>query len=326
MDYNLQDANKRFQKKKKDEVLQFIPAEFHTQVEEALDYEEKEEYEKVIESCQAVLKLQDIEQVKIIMARVYPRMLRMDIDESNQKYQKHVAEFFEFLDSVNMNDLMQEYVVETMVRLCEVMENDWYRPLFKEFVDTVKEKKYLTKEIYQRTLESAYASIEAFYYYNDSRVSMMLRSALKAGYDRAYTLKDETLDHIDSTMEIDVLTYDWYMSQYYEGHEEEVAYVAEQYPYSYALIEELIEKIKADRSKAAEEVLEKLMLYVADGVDKEKLQETMTKSYEQLLEKVGKPQMVASGTSSYQRANKKIGRNDLCPCGSGKKYKLCCGR
>ncbi|WP_423777530.1 SEC-C metal-binding domain-containing protein, partial [Clostridium tyrobutyricum] len=22
----------------------------------------------------------------------------------------------------------------------------------------------------------------------------------------------------------------------------------------------------------------------------------------------------------------KIGRNDLCPCGSGKKYKNCCGR
>ncbi len=24
-------------------------------------------------------------------------------------------------------------------------------------------------------------------------------------------------------------------------------------------------------------------------------------------------------------AEKKIGRNDLCPCGSGKKYKKCCG-
>ena len=24
-------------------------------------------------------------------------------------------------------------------------------------------------------------------------------------------------------------------------------------------------------------------------------------------------------------ANKKVGRNDPCPCGSGKKYKKCCG-
>lgn len=28
----------------------------------------------------------------------------------------------------------------------------------------------------------------------------------------------------------------------------------------------------------------------------------------------------------FQRKEKKIGRNDLCPCGSGKKYKFCCGK
>ena len=27
---------------------------------------------------------------------------------------------------------------------------------------------------------------------------------------------------------------------------------------------------------------------------------------------------------TYKRKEKKIGRNDLCPCGSGKKYKKCC--
>ena len=29
---------------------------------------------------------------------------------------------------------------------------------------------------------------------------------------------------------------------------------------------------------------------------------------------------------TYVRAEKKIGRNDPCPCGSGKKYKNCCGK
>lgn len=32
------------------------------------------------------------------------------------------------------------------------------------------------------------------------------------------------------------------------------------------------------------------------------------------------------GGSTYRRETKKIGRNDPCPCGSGKKYKKCCGR
>ena len=28
----------------------------------------------------------------------------------------------------------------------------------------------------------------------------------------------------------------------------------------------------------------------------------------------------------YRREEPKIGRNDPCPCGSGKKYKKCCGK
>ena len=47
-----------------------------------------------------------------------------------------------------------------------------------------------------------------------------------------------------------------------------------------------------------------------------------------------KPQMVTQAPTSerliqhgpYKRATPKIGRNDKCPCGSGKKYKQCCGR
>ena len=34
---------------------------------------------------------------------------------------------------------------------------------------------------------------------------------------------------------------------------------------------------------------------------------------------VGKP-------STVKRSSKKVGRNDPCPCGSGKKYKRCCGK
>ena len=30
--------------------------------------------------------------------------------------------------------------------------------------------------------------------------------------------------------------------------------------------------------------------------------------------------------SKPKKADKKVGRNDLCPCGSGRKYKQCCGK
>ena len=31
-------------------------------------------------------------------------------------------------------------------------------------------------------------------------------------------------------------------------------------------------------------------------------------------------------SSPFVRSEKKVGRNDPCPCGSGKKYKHCCGK
>ena len=34
--------------------------------------------------------------------------------------------------------------------------------------------------------------------------------------------------------------------------------------------------------------------------------------------------MARPGLTPQQTAN--VGRNDLCPCGSGKKYKKCCGK
>ena len=48
-------------------------------------------------------------------------------------------------------------------------------------------------------------------------------------------------------------------------------------------------------------------------------------------EQVAKPAQESRGESdgtleNRPRTVKKVGRNDPCPCGSGKKYKKCCGR
>ena len=47
-------------------------------------------------------------------------------------------------------------------------------------------------------------------------------------------------------------------------------------------------------------------------------------------EQVAKPTATSGDDSDSGnktvRKGKKVGRNDPCPCGSGKKYKKCCGR
>ena len=38
------------------------------------------------------------------------------------------------------------------------------------------------------------------------------------------------------------------------------------------------------------------------------------------------PELSIFDNLTYRRSEPKVGRNEPCPCGSGKKYKLCCGR
>ncbi len=40
----------------------------------------------------------------------------------------------------------------------------------------------------------------------------------------------------------------------------------------------------------------------------------------------GQPREVKAPSEPYKRATEKVGRNEPCPCGSGKKYKKCCGK
>ena len=329
MEQNIQEMNTRFEAKKREEILNQLPMQFHNQINEALDYEQAEDYEKTAEICQDLLATKDghgNEQIKIILARVFPKVLRTDVETENKKYQQHLSQYYTFLDSIEMNELMQEYIVETLIRLCELMENAWYRPLFREFVEHIERQGYLTEEVYKETLASAYASLESYEYYGDSKVSLLAKTILKLGYDKTYTIQNVALESMKKNLHLDVLMNDWYLTQYYEEHEKEFSYIAQKYPYSYRLIADVVKEVKSDANKKAESLLDEMMNHVTEGTTKEQLLQVLTKSYTNLMSKEEKPQTVFAGKGSYRRSSEKIGRNDPCPCGSGKKYKHCCGK
>ena len=70
---------------------------------------------------------------------------------------------------------------------------------------------------------------------------------------------------------------------------------------AFALFEILLEKIKTDTIK----FLLNINIVIADNEDKQ--------------------QSSSNNPSTEEKKNKKIQRNEKCPCGSGKKYKHCCG-
>lgn len=335
MDYNketlnmINEGNKRFASKKRQENTATVPPQFIDKFNTALDYEDNGYYEKAKEICDDILNSEegkDIEAAKIMLARLFPKVLENDVFDSNKRYQQHVEEYFKLLDSVTMNQLMQEYIVETLAKLCELLENEWYRPLFREFVGTIEKKGYLSNEEYRRTLDSAYASLESIQYYEDTRISIVMKNVLKSGYEREYIIPEETNEDKNKKKELDIYTNLYYLCQYYEGNEDEIEYIRVTYPHSYENIEKDIEAIKSSKDKKIDAILDKLMVFTSGNMDKESLMNAMNKAYEYVITQRPKPTVIHSGKTTYYRSNAKVGRNDMCPCGSGRKYKQCCGR
>ena len=53
--------------------------------------------------------------------------------------------------------------------------------------------------------------------------------------------------------------------------------------------------------------------------------ETIAASAQEMQQASGASQGEGARVKTVVREQPKVGRNDLCPCGSGKKYKKCCG-
>ena len=108
------------------------------------------------------------------------------------------------------------------------------------------------------------------------------------------------------------------------GIRKEFDIIREEYPDSYKYVKDYIELLNntTDFDRLREKLLKDYNRYAVyfEGIP------PYYEEYPQRQPKTGEVQWDSDENGSYRRQNKKIGRNDPCPCGSGKKYKNCCGR
>ena len=109
-----------------------------------------------------------------------------------------------------------------------------------------------------------------------------------------------------------------------------------------------INQISAERGIEKEEIFKALESAILVAYKKEKFFDVQTENPEELgsnlsieldretgdfkliaTKEVVKKVLTNDSDNSVKRSPKKVtkvGRNDMCPCGSGKKYKQCCGK
>lgn len=261
----------------------------------------------------------------VMLDGAYENLLYLDVELGNGEYQNDLESYYRFLERIEMTEEMQGYLAGNIVYLCGQMSNKWYRPLFLELISHIKEKNYLTTDDSVRVLDSAFSSWESYQYHEDNKVNSLLETWLGCVHERKYS--DESMLDQDERDRIIVksLAYDWYLCQYYPEHEEELEYIKNRYPHTYTSCSGFLDKVRTDRQGMAGELLEKLSPF-AKNTSRAELESSMHIAYKAAVRDRKEPVYVYDGTESYTRMQPKIGRNDPCPCGSGKKYKKCCGK
>lgn len=282
---NFNKLNDEYNRLVNNEILQFIPENLRAATENVLEDEKKGNYRKAAKECLNIIleNSANSQPLNIIFARIFLKVIEEDVEKRDARLRQDFKTYFKFLDNIDMDEVMQQYVVETLIRLSAHMEDKWFRPFLKSFANRIDENKYLKEDIYKDTIFSVFASIEACEYNEDKKVSDLMKNILKTSYHKKFTILDENSEEIKLEINLDALTNEWYACRYFTGHEDEFNYVKDQYPYSYKLIDCKIVDLQTDRAVKEDELLQQLMEYVDDGIDMEKLKKAMESSYEDYL-------------------------------------------
>lgn len=180
-------------------------------------------------------------------------------------------------------------------------------------IATLANNQIKDKEI-SAVMEKLLFILQSMKFQEDERFSDLLRELVEE-----YIHDPDT----DDPVELYCMDVKLRMLEEWDQHKEEVLIFKKEYSEIYDEVKEGLEDlITADDLDALREKL--LKKYNRLSRDCEQTPYYM--HYPQYKQKEGKLQWDSDEAGSYRRKEKKIGRNDPCPCGSGKKYKNCCGR
>ena len=229
--------------------------------------------------------------------------------------------------SGSIKTMMSEYITETVNQFCQGdISDDWniegLRDTLMGVITTPDDLRYTSEERADLTKEQIedflQERIQKLYEAKEKEITEIREKALAEAGERAPAIPDmreieriillknvdsKWMDHIDAMDELRKGIYLRSMGQ----RDPVVEYRFE----GFAMFDEMIASIREDTVR--------MVLAV-------KLQIQQHKPPMQ-REQVLKPDAENAGskTTVKKTASQKVGRNDPCPCGSGKKYKKCCG-
>ncbi len=267
---------------------------------------------------------------EILMDGVFQRVIELGMIGGLDSVNDDMDAYISFLKEIENTVEMQERVSDNLVLFSHYLTDKEYWEPFRRLADSLTESDFMPKEPFAGILRTAYISLESYEIHEDSTVSKFMADLINYAVAAASLeeQKAEAPDSLSAEQEEDLYVYrteavtmKYLTYKRLPGIFTELDSIREKYPYTYDCLADFDKELREDARSTTEKYRRLTIEGLGDG---EHSKSSFDKFYEEMYG--GGKLMWDSGSGSYERVGKKIGRNDPCPCGSGKKYKHCCGR
>lgn len=269
-----------------------------------------------------------------LMDGVFQQLIEIDMIADASVLEEDVEQYMKFLKTLKCTEEEQSYMTGNLVLFAGYLSNKRYRPIFKKLLDFIGKEDLLTDRVSLSTWNSGYVSLETYAISEDKRVSRFMKDLLECERNVG-TEEDRELDELVGLTEGEKASQENYLIEGYvrkycgskrlSGIFEEFSYMQEEYLHNYKYLVDYEKELLANPEKTEEKYLELMIASDDSGQSADRLKQLYDKFYASTYEG-GTLAWDSASQDTYKRTGKKIGRNDFCPCGSGKKYKKCCGK
>lgn len=270
-----------------------------------------------------------------LMDGVFQQMIEIDMVGELPWLQEDMDAYAAFIKGLEGTDEEQKNIAGNLVLFAHYIDQEAYRLPFGKLLDEVAASGIMKNKIYLGTLGSGYVALESYRIHDEGQVSEFMVNLLFAAAEVGMP-EDQMLDEevgltreeelALADMRLELLLHKYFAEKRLPGILEEFSLVQTEYPEHYRYVADFVQELRANPEVSRQKYLAELYLHEKDtfGMPQKQRQKAYDMLYKERYES-GTLLWDSSLQHSYVRSEKKIGRNDPCPCGSGKKYKKCCG-
>lgn len=257
----------------------------------------------------------------------FQQVILLDMDVSQHELKEDLGLYKSFLKRIQMDNELRGWLSDTIVQMSLNLGQRWLRPVFIDFVSFVDENGFLTMEPYCNTVSSAYTAEESWRYHEDGRISSLMETLLSYHHAKKPIKIPSEYEKENASESLEdyrkQLAYKYYLCVTYEKHKSEIQIIKTTYPNTYVDYKDFFNAIEEKGCDELTRELKKELLDLIPSKDIKKTEDELD-IYAHKASLGNKTGLNYTGDTYI--APKKIMPNDPCPCGSGKKYKKCCGR